>query len=337
MTEIVKSQTTTPQVYDSEALSLIKNTILKPKNRMSTDAELQFFAKQCERTGLDPFSRQIYGIFRSQKVGNGYVEQMTVQTSIDGFRVIAERSSNYAGQTEVLWCGDDGIWRDVWLAKTPPRAAKVGVLRKDFAQPIYAIALFDEYCVFYERKPQGLWAKMPTLMIAKCAEALALRKAFPNDLSGLYTVEEFGENEENVSGDRSASEFVESAEQPRAVRQAPKIAQVAEVTAPKAEIPTPVQPEIVGVPVVEIIEPEAEQKPKSPMTGFVPPRQAPTVALNGATEKQLALIAKLIKDKSLADMDLIQVFTDANIADATDLDSLTKAQASLLISHLKHI
>jgi phage recombination protein Bet len=150
-------------------------------------AELAVFLHYCQRTGLDPFARQIYMIARGGKY--------TIQASIDGLRIVAQRSGNYGGQTMVEWCGADGIWKDVWLENTPPVAARVGIYYKDVPNPTYATAKFESYCVNYQGKLSGLWAKMPDLMIAKCAEALALRKAFPNDLSGVYSTEEMAQAE----------------------------------------------------------------------------------------------------------------------------------------------
>jgi hypothetical protein len=117
--------------WDEEYARLVKATILKPKEREATSAELAFFAEQCVRTGLNPFRGQIYGIFRKDK-NAGYAEVMTVQTGIDGFRVLAERTGRYEGQVAPLWCGPDGVWTDVWLSDEKPAAARVGVYKTGF-------------------------------------------------------------------------------------------------------------------------------------------------------------------------------------------------------------
>ena len=173
---------------DDEKRELLARTLC---NGASRD-ELDLFFNICERTGLDPFARQIYAVRRyDRKAGR---EVMQTQVSIDGFRLVAQRSGEYAGQTAVAYCGTDGRWVDVWLNEEPPAAARVGVYRKGFVEAVVATALFREYA---QRSKDGyltgMWGKMPTVMIAKCAEALALRKAFPAELSGLYTPEEMAQ------------------------------------------------------------------------------------------------------------------------------------------------
>lgn len=141
---------------------------------------------------LNPLLRQIHFVKRwdSQK----REEVWSYQTSIDGLRAVAERTGRYQGQTKAEWCGKDGVWRDVWLADEPPAAARVGVYKQGFNEPCYAVA---KWTAFVQTKKDGgpthFWSKMGDLMLAKCAEALAIRRAFPEDTSGLYTEDEMGE------------------------------------------------------------------------------------------------------------------------------------------------
>lgn len=167
-----------------------------------TQADLDIFLAQSKRTGLDPFSNQIYMIGRKQKnkeTGQFEIKQ-TIQVSIDGLRLIAHRVAQQCHEvfsmSDTLWADNSGTWHDVWLAPTPPAAAKVSVKRGGGV--FSAVALFKEYAPIYDGKLNGMWKSKPALMIAKCAEALALRKAFPTDLSGIYTDDEM-ENAKDYS------------------------------------------------------------------------------------------------------------------------------------------
>lgn len=145
-------------------------------------ADQQVFMHVAQRTGLDPFAKQIWMIPRGGK--------WTIQTAIDGFRLIADRRPEYQGQIGPQWCGEDGAWREFWAGKTPPVAARVGVLRSDWREPVWGVAMFSEFNVGNQ-----MWREKGAHQLAKCAEALAIRKAFPHDLSGLYTTDEMSQAE----------------------------------------------------------------------------------------------------------------------------------------------
>lgn len=156
-----------------EKLDLIKRTVAKG----ASDDELELFLYQCKRTGLDPFTHQIYCIRRGG--------QMTTMTGIDGYRTIADRTGKYAGNDDPVFDSEE-----------KPRKATVTVYKlvEGVRCPFTSTARWDQY---YPGK-SPLWDKMPHLMLGKCAEALALRKAFPQDLSGLYTKEEMDQGDEPV-------------------------------------------------------------------------------------------------------------------------------------------
>jgi phage recombination protein Bet len=168
----------------------------------ASPADLTVYFHYCQRTGLDPFARQIYLIGRNDRQSGS--KKWTIQTSIDGLRLVARRATDAnhgtLGYEDTLWCGEDGQWTDVWLSDANPKAAKVTVLRD--GQRFTGIALWKEY-----KQSSPTWTGMPSLMLAKCAEALALRKAFPNDLAGLYTDDEGDRNAVNEAPSRSAEEI----------------------------------------------------------------------------------------------------------------------------------
>lgn len=161
-------------------IDLIKATVAKD----TTDEELQLFLMIAKRTGLDPFARQVYCIRRFDRTLNRKVA--TIQTSIDGYRLLADRTGRYApGRETVFYYDMEAKGEDV------ARLISATVYIKKHIQgewhEIAATAYFDEYA-----QESPLWKRMPRVMLAKCAESLALRRAFPAELSGIYTSDEMG-------------------------------------------------------------------------------------------------------------------------------------------------
>lgn len=161
-----------------EKIELIKQTVAKG----ATDLELDLFLHACKRTGLDPLMKQVYAIKRWSAADKR--EVMSFQTGIDGYRLIADRTGRYAGSDEPSYeVGADGF----------PSIASVTIYKMISGQrcAFSASARWTEYVqLTREGQPTSMWKKMPFLMLGKCAEALALRKAFPAELSGIYTHEE---------------------------------------------------------------------------------------------------------------------------------------------------
>lgn len=128
-----------------------------------------------ERSELDPALMEV-GVSRCWDRNQGK-EVVVLRTTIDGLRILAERTGKYEGQSPILWCGKDGVWKDVWLSGDVPSATKVGVLRKGFERPMFAVARFMVL---------GVEMLAADRILAECAEAEALRRAFPQELAGIY-------------------------------------------------------------------------------------------------------------------------------------------------------
>lgn len=204
-----------PVSYNQQQVQLIKDSYAKG----ATDEELRLFVEIAQRKGLDIFSNQICLIERWDSKLNRAVK--TPQTTIDGYRLIAERTEKYEGQIGPFWCGEDGEWKDVWIGVKAPTAAKVGIWKTGAREPFIGVALYREYVqTKKDGQPNSMWSKMPANQLAKCAEALALRKAFPAELSGIYTQEEMGQasNPPTISGGVIEGEIIENSmpvEQPK--------------------------------------------------------------------------------------------------------------------------
>ncbi len=164
--------------FDDEQKHVLKNTLCRDVSVL----EFELFLAHCSHTGLDPFRNQI----SCTKIR----DKMVPLVRIDGLRVMAERTGDYQGQLGPFWCGRDGQWVEVWLDDQPPMATKVGILRKGWREPLWSVAKYSEYVQARNGRPSMRWAQAPAQMLAKCAEALGLRRAFPEQLSGSYAPEE---------------------------------------------------------------------------------------------------------------------------------------------------
>ena len=206
--------------WDKQQLAVLHQTGI---DEDVTDAELAAFLHECQRRKLDPFSRQIYLIGRKDKSKGRKVYRS--QTSIDGFRLIARRAADKSGidysYEDTIWYDASGGRHEIWLSAEMPAGAKVVVIRN--GSRFDAVARFSAYVqTDWNGNPTRMWQSMPDVMVAKCAEALALRKAFPEDLGGIYTEEEMAQ-----------------ADNPQRVHATVEV--VREEPAPKAEEPAPEQ------------------------------------------------------------------------------------------------
>lgn len=167
--------------FSAPELDVIKNVIAKG----ATDTELKMFVAMAQKLGLDPLSKQIHCVKRRAKLANGDLgDAMTIVVGIDGYRLVADRTGRYCpGRAPTYEYDDDG--------RVTSATAYVLKLAGGAWHEVSAIAFLGEYAqTNKDGQPTAMWAKMPRLMLAKCAEALVLRRAFPAELSGVYTEDE---------------------------------------------------------------------------------------------------------------------------------------------------
>lgn len=153
-----------------------------------------FYLTTAKKLGLDPSLRQIYPVYRwDGKLGR---ERMIIQTGIDGLRLVAQRSQQYGGQDDASFKVEE-VFNPINGETVKQLVATVTVYKivGDTRMPVSASARWHEYAQKAKRKDggeyyMGMWESMPYNQLGKCAEALALRKGFPQDLSGIYIPEE---------------------------------------------------------------------------------------------------------------------------------------------------
>lgn len=151
-----------------------------------SDSQFDLLLAFCDRHGLDPWGEHV--VLSSRPAGNR--NEIVPLITLQALRVIAFRTGLHRGTLGPFWCASDGQWKDIWVHDDPPFAARVGVIRDAAKEPIWGVARWDESAQ-YDDGPHGpvlspFWDRMPSHMLGKTAEAHALRRAFPEQLSGLY-------------------------------------------------------------------------------------------------------------------------------------------------------
>jgi phage recombination protein Bet len=203
-------------IVPEDKKKLLRETIAKG----TSPGEFDLFVSVCNLRRLNPFTKQIHPVVREEWNPNTRQREpkMVIQTGIDGFRVIAERTREFEGEGDYQWCGDDMVWRDVWLESTPPAAARATVYRKG-RRPTTMIARWGAYAP-YKRDGElmSMWKQRGPEQLVKCASALAFRAAFPEDTSGLYS------DDEMAQADNSRPQLPASTKQPERKSEPPPAA-----------------------------------------------------------------------------------------------------------------
>lgn len=173
-----------PWVLRRDQVELLKRTVAKG----TTDDEFQLFLWVAKKHKLDPMTRQLHCVKRwSSAEGR---ELMAIQIGIDGYRTMAARSHNdYGSIDEPEFEYDD---------KGALLLARVRIWKKGHEHPTVAVAFWSEYAPDLAKPQSFMWRKMPKGQLAKCAESLALRKAYP-DLADIYTDEEMAQADDDLS------------------------------------------------------------------------------------------------------------------------------------------
>lgn len=228
-----------------EQVELIKRTIAKG----ATDDELQLFLHVAKRHRLDPFTRQLHLIKRKNTESGEMVA--TIQIGIDGYRQMASRYTDFGSISEAEYgptIKDEK--RDV------PEWARVKVYKKGLSEPSVGVAYWHEYSPDLTRPQAFMWRQMPKHMLAKCAEALALRKAHP-DLADVYTSEEMSRANQDITPEGRMMTVTNPAEEKYKEREKEGLEQL-----------TPAQREV-----VERRMKEAEARKNAPID-IQPPRES---------------------------------------------------------------
>lgn len=195
MTSVTKLSSQYIEDIFHDKKELLKRTVCKG----ATDLEFELFVHVCKRTGLDPFSRQIYSVPRYDAKEGKWTR--TIQTGIDGLRLIADRTGNYAPGKEISYSYD----------KEGKLISACAIVKKKSSDGMWheisSTAFYQEFVQLGKDKlPTKFWIQMPHVMLGKAAEAQALRRAFPMEMSGVYIHEEMVNN---ISSSKEDEDLIE--------------------------------------------------------------------------------------------------------------------------------
>jgi phage recombination protein Bet len=183
----VSTNDTALAIWTPEEVTTIRSVIAPGL----TEPEFLFFAQVCRAAGLNPIMNQIHAIKRKDsKAPSGH--KLTIQTSIHGLRLIADRTKCYAPGREPTFVTNGKAIESA--------TAYVKKYAGGQWHEVADTAYWAEYVQTYQSgDPVALWATKPHVMLAKCAEALALRRAFPAEMAGLYTDDEMPAQEPTLA------------------------------------------------------------------------------------------------------------------------------------------
>lgn len=220
MSNIVPIQPQRPRDYTPAQLDLVKRTVAADCNH----DEFSLFVEVCKRVGLDPFRKQIYAMVYSKDDPDK--RKLSIITGIDGFRAVAARNQDYRpddAEPSITYRDDlkDPVTNPLGIEKAVVRAFKLAPNGE--WHPVVGVAYWDEFAPVEEiweysqeagkRQPSGKfklggnWIRMGRIMIVKCAEAQALRKGWPEDLSGVYAPEELARADAEATAAEQVEEY----------------------------------------------------------------------------------------------------------------------------------
>ncbi len=211
--------TVSPNEGEFELSESTKKFLMNSVFKNLHEDEVYAAYRLAKRRNLDIEAKQIYFIPYEDKNKN---RSVIPQTSIDGLRLIAARTGNYGGQInpKLTVRLKDGTKQVLDHEEYDPKevleliSATIEVINKEFPQPQKATALLKSYARTYNGQLQGLWGPKTDIMLLKCAESLALRKAFPEEVGGIYSNEEMDQAKNDIEAVNASYSTIETTHQP---------------------------------------------------------------------------------------------------------------------------